>query len=102
MVERESGTLIGNCGLIPYRWEEPEIELGYRLGRRWWRRGYATEAASACLRFAFGELGLERVVAVTDPDNVASQRVLAKIGMARGGTDRYGGSDVFRYSPKAP
>ncbi len=86
------GTVIGDCGLVPIAHEGPEIELGYRLARRFWGRGYATEAARAVLAHAFDRLALERVVAVTLPGNLASQRVLEKIGMRRvGPTDRYYG-----------
>ncbi len=70
--------LIGLCGL---KLLEDTPELLYALGREWWGRGYAPEAARACLRYGFEELGLERVVAVTRPLNHASRRVLEKTGM---------------------
>ena len=57
--------------------------------------------ASACFRFAFSELALEQVVAVTDPDNVASQRVLEKIGTTRESMTGYLGSDVVRFAAVA-
>lgn len=59
--------------------------MGYVLARAHWGRGYATEAAAAVLRFACEELGLERVEATCRPGNVASQRVLMKIGMQQEG-----------------
>lgn len=49
-------------------------------GARWWGRGYAREAARATLDEAFGPLGLERVIAVTRPENHRSQRVLERLG----------------------
>jgi ribosomal-protein-alanine N-acetyltransferase len=55
--------------------------LGYAIGRAYWGRGLATEAAQSVLAWAFGALALERVWASTDPDNVRSQRVLRKLGM---------------------
>jgi [ribosomal protein S5]-alanine N-acetyltransferase len=58
------------------------VELGYTLGRAWWGRGYATEAAQACLDVAFGELALSSVIAIADPANPASARVLEKLGFA--------------------
>ena len=58
VIERASGALIGDAGL--YRTPAGEVELGYTLGAAWWGRGYATEAASRWLAFAFGELGLSR------------------------------------------
>ena len=83
VVERESGTLIGDAGL--YRPPSGEVELGYTLGADWWGRGYATEAASAWLSCAFGTLGIHEVVALAEPANVASMHVLEKLGMRRAG-----------------
>jgi len=53
-----------------------DVEVAYRLARSAWGRGIATEAAGALVSHALGALALARVVAVTYPDNVASQRVL--------------------------
>ena len=57
-----------------------EWELSYGFRRDRWGRGYATEAARACVRHGFDELGLEKIVADVDPANVASMRVLEKCG----------------------
>src|SRR6185437_5321908 len=73
--------LLGDCGLQPLEHHGPEVELGYDLHPSAWGRGLATEAARAVMRIAFGELGLDRVVAVVKPDHVASQRVLVKAGL---------------------
>jgi RimJ/RimL family protein N-acetyltransferase len=88
--------VIGDCGLIPIPFSGqggkrgPDIELGYRLGAAHWGRGYATEAARAVLKFGIEDLGLDRIVAVTHPENHASKRVLVKTGFSdRGLTDRY-------------
>jgi RimJ/RimL family protein N-acetyltransferase len=83
VVERESGALMGDAGL--YRTPTGEVELGYTLGRPWWGRGYATEAAGAWLETAFARLGIAEVVALAEPANVASLRVLEKLGMQRDG-----------------
>ena len=80
VVVKESEKLIGYCGLI-FLDDTPEIEVAYGLARAYWGKGYATEAALASLRFGFEKLQLERIVAVVNPDNVASQRVLEKLGM---------------------
>jgi RimJ/RimL family protein N-acetyltransferase len=74
------GELIGYCGLLHLGVTE-RVELLYALLPAWWGRGLATEAARACLRFAFKEAGLERIVAGTDPPNTASLRVIQKLGM---------------------
>ena len=71
--------------------EEPDVEIAYRLAREAWGRGIATEAATALVAHALGPLGLSRVVAVTYPDNQASQRVLDKVGFAREGFREYKG-----------
>jgi RimJ/RimL family protein N-acetyltransferase len=83
VIVRESGVLIGDAGL--YRTPGGEVELGYTLGAAWWGRGYATEAAGTWLRVAFEELGMNEVVALAEPANVASLRVLEKLGMQRAG-----------------
>src|SRR5262249_60428748 len=59
------------------------LELAYRLIRRAWGHGIATEAAAALIDHAFNGLGLSRLVAVTYPENRASQRVLDKLGFTR-------------------
>lgn len=71
-------------GVIP----EVDIEIGYLLKPAAWGHGYATEIARALIRFAFEETPLTEVVAVTDPDNHASRRVLAKAGMREEGQRR--------------
>ncbi len=76
--EKSTGAVVGDCGLQPLELPSPDVELGYRLGRRHWGRGLATEAATACLRTRFEKLGLNRIVAVAHPDNAASPRVLEK------------------------
>jgi ribosomal-protein-alanine N-acetyltransferase len=61
------------------------MELGYVLARRWWGQGFATEAAEAVVAWALAQEEVHRVWAVCDVDNVASARVLEKIGMHREG-----------------
>ena len=81
VVERETGRLIGDCGLFLADGVGPDVELAYGLAADVWGRGYATEAAAACVRAGFEQLGLERIVADVDPGNAASARVLEKVGM---------------------
>ena len=83
IVERASGTLIGDSGL--YRTPAGEVELGYTLGAAWWGQGYATEAASHWLGAAFGDLEIFEVVALAEPANRPSLHVLEKLGMRRDG-----------------
>lgn len=71
---------IGWCGL-KNRPERNEIDLGYRFMKNAWGKGYATEAAFACLRYGFEKLNMQRIVGRAMPQNVASLRVLEKCGM---------------------
>ena len=95
--ERGTGSLLGDCGLQPLEHLGPEIEVGYDLHPRAWGRGLATEAARAVMGYAFGALGLERVVAVVKPDNLASQRVLEKAGLRPIGTRFAYGESMLLY-----
>ena len=76
----------GFLGLAVPRFEAhftPCVEIGWRLAAESWGRGYATEGARAVLRLAFDTLGLDEVVSYTVPANVASRRVMEKLGMTR-------------------
>lgn len=86
VVRAENRRLIGSVGLGLAGTES--ASLGYILGRPFWGRGYGTEAARAMLDFGFGTLGLRRVTAAPDQRNIASARVLEKIGMRREGAHR--------------
>lgn len=90
IVERESRQLIGRAGLInPDGWPGPEV--GYLLGKAWWNRGYATEAARAALDWAFRARDFDRILSLIDPDNAASIRVAERIGeRLRGETELWG------------
>jgi RimJ/RimL family protein N-acetyltransferase len=81
---RESEDLLGFCGFVRLAGME-EPELGYELTREAWGGGLATEASRACLRHAFGDAGLERVIAGADAPNAASLRVIEKLGMKPAG-----------------
>jgi ribosomal-protein-alanine N-acetyltransferase len=83
VVKQGNQDVIGYCGLFyfPDVNGQPEVEIGYRLARSAWGRGYATEAARAVRGYAFHTLGLKRLIAMIDPSNVASIRVAEKIGM---------------------
>lgn len=67
--------------LIPYDGMEPEIEIGWRLNRVSWGRGFATEAARPVVEHAFKTVGVTRIVAGIHAQNTASTRVAEKIGM---------------------
>ena len=80
IIEAESDTVVGDLGFIRPPDEAGEIEVGYSVvpGRR--RRGYATEALAALVTWAFAQRGVTAILAGTEPDNSASQRVLRSAG----------------------
>jgi ribosomal-protein-alanine N-acetyltransferase len=92
-----TGEYTGWCGLqfLP---ETEETEVGYLLGRPFWGRGLATEAAQASVRHGFEVLGLETIVAIVHPENIASQRVIEKLGMSFTGQAHYFGMPCYHYT----
>ena len=88
--ERSGGNLIGRAGIInPAEW--PGAEVGYLLGRSWWGRGYATEAAGAAMDWGFEQVGFEDLLSLIDPDNHLSIGVATRLGESlRGETELWG------------
>jgi RimJ/RimL family protein N-acetyltransferase len=80
-IERWSGGFVGWFHLRPEHEPPYEMELGYRLKRSAWGKGYGTEGSRALIAKAFEELGVDRVVATADEDNTRSRRVMEKAGM---------------------
>lgn len=82
IVETFDGDFLGDCGLT---WQQvngrTELEVGFHIRAEAWGRGYATEAAAACMEFARDELDVKQLVAIIHPENMASRRVAEKIGM---------------------
>lgn len=83
-IERATGAQVG-FHLINNIQGETIIQVGYGLLKPAWGKGYATEMAEAVLRYGFADLGLPRIAGIATLPNVASQRVLAKIGLKRDG-----------------
>lgn len=77
--------VIGSIGLFNVE-KSGQCELGYSIGSAWWGYGYATEAAAAVLEFAFQKMQVHRVYASHHIENLASGKVLEKIGMHYEGT----------------
>lgn len=77
---KETGEPIGICGLIR-REKLEDVDIGYAFLPRFWSKGYAFESAQAVKEYARAVIGLKRIVAITDPNNTGSIRVLEKIGM---------------------
>jgi RimJ/RimL family protein N-acetyltransferase len=88
---------IGFVGLNPPRFEAhftPAVEVGWRLARPHWGRGYATEAARAALDVGFGDLAKEEIVSFTTPGNLRSRAVMERLGMSRDPADDFDHPDV--------
>ncbi|AIY42312.1 Acetyltransferase [Collimonas arenae] len=77
---KEDGQPMGICGLIK-RETLDDVDIGYAFMPEFWGKGYALEAASAVLEYANRVCGLQRVVAITSPDNYSSIRLLEKMGL---------------------
>ena len=84
MVLRETGEMIGQCGLT---WQDiPDdrvLEVGYLFEKAAWHHGYAAEAARACRDYAFDTLGAQAVYSIIRDTNIASQHVAERNGMTR-------------------
>ena len=79
---KASDRLIGYCGLISQTVDSrTEMEIGYLIGREYWRQGFASEAAIGCRDYAFSILDVDRLISLIDPANVASIGVARKVGM---------------------
>jgi len=93
---KESGELIGTSGLQPLE-DTGEIEVGYNLSERFWRKGYGYECAMAWLAYGFEKCGLQRIVAVSYPENIGSWRIMEKCGMTYEKTEAHYGIDCVFY-----
>ncbi len=94
---RDDGCLIGGLGLSRPGPEVPgaaDMEIGWILGRANWRRGYAIEAASACLVHAWSAMSANEVIAYTSTINAPSRRLMEKLGMTRSPADDFDDSTV--------
>lgn len=92
VLEKKMNQPIGQTGLLKMTIEErPEIALGYIFHYSFWNKGYAGEAASACVEYAFQKLRVSRVIALIRPENVASKKVAEKLRMMPAGITEYAG-----------
>ena len=96
VVERWSGDVVGDTGIQMLE-DGPDVEIGWRMAPDRRGRGYATEAARTALDAGFGTIGLDRIVAVTHPDNAASRRVMEKLGMTLVGPGHHYGGETVLY-----
>jgi ribosomal-protein-alanine N-acetyltransferase len=98
---REDGIFVGRCGL-QHLGDTGTVELGYTLAKEHWGFGYATEAARACVDYAFGTLRLDRITAIARPENAASRHVMEKLGMRFVKTGEWDGGPVVWYEMERP
>lgn len=81
--EKKNHCFVGRAGIVylDYDDSQPNIEIGYILDKAYWNKGYATELAKALVKWGFQHLSVNKLVAVTRPENKKSQHVLEKTGM---------------------
>ncbi|MCB7304082.1 GNAT family N-acetyltransferase [Bariatricus massiliensis] len=100
VILKETDEMIGQCGLSMQQWKEEEVlEIGYLFERLYWHKGYATEAAKACKKYAFEILKADEVCSIIRDTNVASQNVAIRNGMTMTDTwtKYYKGVDMPHY-----
>lgn len=96
-INLETNKLVGVMGPLVERINNDNyIGIAYILKREEWKKGYAIEGASACVKYAFDILGAKKVIAEIRPENISSQSVAKKLGMSIEGqfTKHYNGKDM--------
>ncbi len=99
---RDTNEFIGFTGLARAEFDAPflpAVEVGWRLARKAWGQGFATEAATAALWFGFEKVGLDEIVSFTSVTNRPSQRVMQRIGMTRDRGNDFDHPNVDEGSP---
>ncbi len=83
ILEDHTGAFVGQCGVIPQEVhpDTPEFEIGYLLNRKFWGRGYATEAARACRDWGFHNLDTSHLISIINPENFPSIAVAQRNNM---------------------
>jgi RimJ/RimL family protein N-acetyltransferase len=81
VIDKSNGDFLGWCGL-KYSSDLDEVDIGFRFFRKYWNQGFATETAKACIDYGFNHLQLKKIVGRAMEINLASVRVLERIGMS--------------------
>jgi ribosomal-protein-alanine N-acetyltransferase len=97
MIWKETGEMIGWSGLMPLE-DTGEIEVGYGMSKEFWGKGIGLETARAWLDYGFNKAGLTRIVAVAQPENTGSWRIMEKCGMRYEKTETHYGIECLFYA----
>ncbi|MCM3316734.1 GNAT family N-acetyltransferase [Rummeliibacillus stabekisii] len=88
IIELESNQIIGSCGYNSIDFENAKVEIGYDISKVYWGKGYAPEAISSLIEYAFNSLNINRIEAKVEPENINSIKVLRKLNFTFEGTMR--------------
>ncbi len=101
IISKDNNDFIGWCGLkVETEIRKPQVynDIGYRLREEYWGKGIATETAKACMDYGYNKLNLDTICAAAVKDNIASDRVLHKIGLKRSEEFIFEGVDCWFYT----
>ncbi len=101
VIDNTNGNFLGWCGL-KYTENLDEFDIGFRFFKKYWNNGYATESAKACLELGFVKFKMPTIVGRAMKENVASIKVLEKIGLKFQGSRNTGSNEEIIYILKNP
>lgn len=102
LIDKNSNVMIGQCGLLVQDVDgNQELEIGYHLIPRFWKHGYATEAAKACKEFAIEHRLADSLISIIHIDNINSQKVAERNGMSREKQTTFWDYPVYVYRMKS-
>jgi len=96
ITKKENDQIIGRCGLN-YILESSEVELDFIISKNYWNQGYATEASEGVIFYGFKILYLDRIIALSKPENIASRKVIEKTGLKYIGNVEYWNIPCVKY-----
>ena len=96
VIDKTTKDFLGWCGL-KYDKERDETDIGFRFFEQYWNKGYATESAKACLQYGFEKLKLEIITGRVRTENIASIKVLEKLGLSYKKEFDFDGQKGFLY-----
>lgn len=99
IIDKKTLEFLGWCGL-KFSEDKNEYDIGFRFYKKHWNKGYATESAIACLNYGFEKLNLKRIIGRAMKENVASIKVLEKIGLKYEKDIEFEGKEAVLYNIK--